>query len=111
MDNNSYDFGGLDDWIADAIHSGVSADTIYKEVVGSEELNNLELAQIIAEAQGKELNYEMVDFHSSRPGHDLRYALSGDKMRELGWTPAKSVRDRIAQVTKWTLENERWIKL
>ena len=80
-------------------------------IVGSEELNNLELAQIIAEAQGKELKYEMVDFHSSRPGHDLRYALSGDKMRELGWTPAKSVRDRIAQVTKWTLENERWIKL
>ena len=43
-------------------------------IVGSEELNNLELAQIIAEAQGKELKYEMVDFHSSRPGHDLRYA-------------------------------------
>ena len=35
-------------------------------IVGSEELNNLELAQIIAEAQGKELKYEMVDFHSSR---------------------------------------------
>ena len=35
MDNNSYHFGGLDDWIADAIHSGVSADTIYKEIVGS----------------------------------------------------------------------------
>tara|TARA_X000000368_G_C23031618_1_gene712852 strand:+ start:613 stop:1656 length:1044 start_codon:yes stop_codon:yes gene_type:complete len=80
-------------------------------IVGSEELNNLELAQIIAEAQDKELKYEMVDFHSSRPGHDLRYALSGDKMRELGWTPAKSVRERIAQVTKWTLENQRWIKL
>ena len=80
-------------------------------IVGSEELNNLELAQIIAEAQGKELKYEMVDFHSSRPGHDLRYALSGDKMRELGWTPAKSVRERIAQVTKWTLDNQRWIKL
>ena len=42
-------------------------------------MNNLELAQIIAEAQGKELNYEMVDFHSSRPGHDLRYALDGDR--------------------------------
>ena len=80
-------------------------------IVGSEELNNLELAQIIADSQGKELKYEMVDFHSSRPGHDLRYALSGDKMKELGWTPAKSVRERIAQVTKWTLENERWIKL
>ncbi len=80
-------------------------------IVGSEELNNLELAQIIADAQNKELKYEMVDFHSSRPGHDLRYALSGDKMKKLGWTPAKSVRERIAQVTKWTLENERWIKI
>ena len=80
-------------------------------IVGSEELNNLELAQIIANAQSKELKYEMVDFHSSRPGHDLRYALSGDKMRELGGVPAKSVRERIAQVTQWTLANERWIKL
>ena len=35
MDDKAYHFGGLDDWIADAIHSGVSADTIYKEVVGS----------------------------------------------------------------------------
>ena len=74
-------------------------------------MNNLELAQIIAEAQGKELNYELVDFHSSRPGHDLRYALDGDKMKQLGWEPAKSVRERISEVVKWTLENERWITL
>ena len=80
-------------------------------IVGSEELNNLDLATIIAEAQGKELKYEMVDFHSSRPGHDLRYALDGDKMKKLGWEPAKSVRERIAEVTKWTLDNERWITL
>ena len=78
-------------------------------IVGSEELNNLELAQIIADAQGKELRYEMVDFHSSRPGHDLRYALDGSKMRDIGWTPAKSVRERIAQVTNWTLQNDRWL--
>ena len=80
-------------------------------IVGSEELNNLQLAQIIAEAQDKELQYELVDFHSSRPGHDLRYALDGDKMRELGWEPAKSVRDRIVEVTKWTLANRRWIRI
>ena len=78
-------------------------------IVGSEELDNLELANIIADAQGKELRYEMVDFHSSRPGHDLRYALDGSKMRDLGWTPARAVRDRIAQVTNWTLENDRWL--
>ena len=80
-------------------------------IVGSEELNNLDLATIIAEAQGKEFKYEMVDFHSSRPGHDLRYALDGDKMKKLGWQPAKSVRERIAEVTKWTLDNKRWITL
>ena len=78
-------------------------------IVGAEELNNLELAQIIAESQGKELKYEMVDFPSSRPGHDLRYALDGDKMKELGWVPAKSVRERISEVTLWTLANERWL--
>ena len=80
-------------------------------IVGSEELNNLQLAQIIAEAQDKELKYELVDFHSARPGHDLRYALDGEKMKSIGWTPAKSVRERIADVTKWTLANRRWIRL
>ena len=35
MDKNPYHFGGIEDWIADAIHSGMSAATIYKEVVGA----------------------------------------------------------------------------
>jgi dTDP-glucose 4,6-dehydratase len=80
-------------------------------IVGAEEINNYELASIIAEAQGKKLNYEFVDFHSSRPGHDLRYALDGSKMKDLGWEPSKSVRERIVEVVKWTLENERWLKI
>ena len=32
---DDYIFGGLDGWIAEAIHSGVSADVIYKEVIAS----------------------------------------------------------------------------
>ena len=35
-------------------------------IVGAEELDNLKLAEIIAKAQDKKLNYELVDFHSSR---------------------------------------------
>lgn len=77
-------------------------------IVGAEELNNLELAQIIADAQGKELKYQMIDFHSARPGHDLRYALSGEKMKKMGWVP-QNIRSRIAEVVSWTLTNERWI--
>jgi|TARA_R100000084_G_C4653199_1_gene151175 dTDP-glucose 4,6-dehydratase len=79
-------------------------------IVGAEELNNLQLAQIIADVQGKELKYEMVDFHSARPGHDLRYALCGEKMKEMGWEP-QNIRERITEVVEWTLANERWIKL
>ena len=70
--------------------------------------DNLELAQIIADAQGKELNYEMVDFHSSRPGHDLRYALDGTKMANMGWKP-QSAFQRLESVIKWTLDNDRWL--
>jgi len=80
-------------------------------IVGSEELNNLELAQIIASCQNKELKYEMVDFHSSRPGHDLRYSLSGEKMKKLGWQPSIKLTERIKQVVEWSLNNENWIEL
>jgi len=80
-------------------------------IVGSEELNNLELAQIIAKCQNKELNYEMLDFHSSRPGHDLRYSLSGEKMKKLGWEPSIKLTDRIKQVVDWSLKNQNWIEL
>lgn len=78
-------------------------------IVGKRETDNLELCQIIADIMDGELIYEMVDFHSARPGHDLRYALCGDKMRELGWEPSKSLNDRLREVVEWTLENKQWL--
>jgi dTDP-glucose 4,6-dehydratase len=80
-------------------------------IVGKEEINNLQLAQIIADSQNKPLNYEMVDFHSSRPGHDLRYSLSGEFMKSLGWEPKIALTERISQVVKWTLANEEWLSI
>ena len=79
-------------------------------IVGSEEINNLELAQIIAKAQNKDLIYKMVDFHSSRPGHDLRYSMSGEKMKKLGWVPKIKLSKRINQVVEWSLKNPNWIE-
>ena len=78
-------------------------------IVGQDELNNFELAQMISDILGKPLNYEFVDFHSSRPGHDLRYAMSGERLTQLGWTPKVSVRDRIREVVEWTLNHPEWI--
>lgn len=48
-----------------------------------------------------------------RPGHDLRYALDGSKMRGLGWTPPLSFEESLAKTVQWTIdpENKRWINL
>ena len=80
-------------------------------LVGPVELNNLQLAKLISNSVGKKLKYRMVDFHSSRPGHDLRYALNGNLMKRLGWKPKISINKRIDQVVKWTLKNDRWLKI
>tara|TARA_B100001248_G_scaffold260866_1_gene250290 strand:- start:615 stop:1649 length:1035 start_codon:yes stop_codon:yes gene_type:complete len=79
-------------------------------LVGPVEWSNLELASNIARCINKKLNYELVDFHSSRPGHDLRYALDGDLLKKAGWTPKISIEERIKQVVDWTLKNDRWLK-
>ena len=79
-------------------------------LVGPEEIDNLSLAKMIAGAQGRELQYEMVDFHSSRPGHDLRYALSGELLKSLGWEPRIKFSERVKEVVEWTLANNRWLR-
>jgi dTDP-glucose 4,6-dehydratase len=80
-------------------------------IVGEKELDNLELAQMIAKCVGKELKYEMVDFHSQRPGHDLRYALDGTKMAKLGWQPPHSIEESIKNIVDWSLkpQNIKWL--
>ena len=80
-------------------------------IVGEEEIDNLSLAQFIASAIGRDLNYEMVDYHSSRPGHDLRYALDGTKMREMGWDAPVGFYDSLLKTIKWTLERPEWYEL
>ena len=80
-------------------------------IVGKEEVDNLTLAKLVAQAQDKELIYEMLDFHNSRPGHDLRYALDGTLMRNLGWEPKIAFSERVKQVSDWYLQNTRWLEL
>ena len=79
-------------------------------IVGIDEIDNLELAQFIAKVQNKDLVYEMVDFHSQRPGHDLRYALDGSKMKKMGWSP-DSAFTKLEEVIDWSQKNERWLSI
>lgn len=79
-------------------------------IAGEKEVSNLDLAKLIAEFAGKELKYEMIDFHSSRPGHDLRYGLDGTKLNEMGWTPRFKFKDSLEKTVKWTLNNLEWLE-
>jgi len=78
-------------------------------IVGDEEVDNLDLAQRIAQIIGKPLKYKMVDFHSSRPGHDLRYALDGSLIKEEGFYYPKDFNESLRKTVEWYLDNPTWL--
>ena len=79
-------------------------------IVGEMELNNLELAEMTARLMGKELKYEFLDFHATRSGHDRRYALSGEKLKNLGWKPPENFEESWKKSIEWTLEHkDMWL--
>ncbi len=73
-------------------------------------LDNLELAQKIAGFMGKKLKYELIDHHTTRPGHDKIYGLSGEKLKKLGWKPPISFDESLKNVIEWQSQNKEWIK-
>lgn len=79
-------------------------------IVG-QEVDNLTLAELIADMIGKELKCELVDFHSSRPGHDLRYALDGSKMKEFGWKAPRDFENSLARTIKWMIDHPKWLEV
>jgi len=79
-------------------------------IVGDKQLDNLELAQMIADYMNKKLKYEFVDFHSTRPGHDVHYGLDGTKLKNLGWKSPMSFEDSLKNIIEWQTENPDWIQ-
>lgn len=79
-------------------------------ISGEKEVSNLEMAQYIAKFMNKELDYEMVDFHSDRPGHDLRYGLDGTKLFDMGFNLPLNFEESLEKTVKWTLENQKWLE-
>jgi dTDP-glucose 4,6-dehydratase len=78
-------------------------------IVGEKEITNLELAQMVANSIGAPLDFEMVDFHSSRPGHDLRYGLDGTKLKSMGFKFPRSFTESLKKTIQWTLDNQKWL--
>ena len=81
-------------------------------IVGEAEVNNLEMAKFIGRVLGKEPKVEMTDFHSSRPGHDLRYALNGDLLKSLGHSYPKTFEQSLEKTVRWMIDekNRKWLE-
>lgn len=77
--------------------------------VAGDELDVGQMAERIARAAGRELRYEYVDNHSSRPGHDHRYALDASKIHNAGWKPPVGLDESLQRTVRWTLERPQWL--
>jgi dTDP-glucose 4,6-dehydratase len=77
-------------------------------IVGDEEINNLELARMVAEIMSKDLKYKLIPSESARPGYDRRYGLDGSKISDLGWRHPLGLRKSLDQIVRWTIANPHW---
>jgi len=78
-------------------------------ITGSEEVDNLSIAKAVAEMVGEPLKFELADFATSRPGHDMRYDLDGGALHALGWRQPENFLQALDHTVKWTLENPQWL--
>ena len=52
-----------------------------------------------------------ITYVRDRPGHDRRYAIDASRLkRELGWEPAHSFEQGIAEPVDWYLGNQPWVE-
>ncbi|HEY4512260.1 MAG TPA: GDP-mannose 4,6-dehydratase [Candidatus Paceibacterota bacterium] len=77
-------------------------------VIGFDEMTNLQIAEKVAAIIGKPLITDYVDFHGTRPGHDMRYALDGTKMKNLGWKPEVTFEESLKNTVLFAVNNPNW---
>jgi dTDP-glucose 4,6-dehydratase len=79
-------------------------------VVG-QHATNLYVAETIAQIMGVEADIKLVNFHTSRPGHDMHYGLDGSKLRDIGWTPPGNLDDRLIEIVHWYQDNPEFLEM
>ncbi|MBL76957.1 MAG: dTDP-glucose 4,6-dehydratase [Chloroflexi bacterium] len=69
------------------------------------EIDNLTIVKKILEILNK--SEDLIEFVEDRPGHDIRYSLDSEKIRnELGWTEKIDFDTGIERTVKWYLTNQ-----
>ena len=76
-------------------------------VGGPGECENIEVVRRILELAGRD--EALIEHVRDRPGHDRRYSLQSDKIRdELGWEAQVRFADGLARTFEWYRNNEEW---
>jgi dTDP-glucose 4,6-dehydratase len=87
-------------------------------VGGDAEMQNIEVVHAICalldarqpRADGQP-RASQITYVADRPGHDRRYAIDASKLkRELGWQPAHTFQQGIADTVDWYLERQDWVR-
>ena len=73
---------------------------------GGNEMQNINITKLILDHLNKPES--LIRFVEDRQGHDLRYALNIDKLRQLGWEPKHDFAVGIRRTIDWYVENEEW---
>ncbi|NUT03028.1 MAG: NAD-dependent epimerase/dehydratase family protein, partial [Hamadaea sp.] len=74
---------------------------------GGTELTNRELTEMLLAATGRD--WSSVEPVADRKGHDRRYSLSIEKIRdELGYEPQVTLADGLAATVAWYRDNRSW---
>ncbi len=91
----------------DVIHQKGEPGDVYNIGTG-ERFTNLEVTQMILEQMG--VGQEMVEYVKDRPGHDRRYAINAEKLRELGWQPDWNFEQALKETIEWYQDHQDWWK-
>lgn len=93
--------------VLNIIEKGAAGD-IYN--IGSgEERRNIDVIKTILKILNK--SEDLIEFTKDRLGHDYRYSLNSDKIKEqIGWKASVRFDDGIEKTVKWYLDNMKWVK-
>jgi dTDP-glucose 4,6-dehydratase len=84
---------------------------------GENEWENIKLVHSLCEVVSEETDLDkeyykkLITFVKDRPGHDQRYAINCDKLKnELGWKQSVTFEEGLKKTVRWYLENREWIE-
>jgi len=104
----------LRDWLyvsdhCEAIHlvlkNGKSGQSY--NISSNNEIDNITIVKKILSIMGK--SEDLIEFVDDRPGHDFRYSMNSDKLRnELNWKSNVTFEDGLKNTIDWYLSNPQW---